>query len=62
MHGSVKGIMIVCASHSSGLFKTDNMSVYHKLEEATRSTKYEVNIAAFQKKKNGCATFLALVL
>ena len=59
-HGSVEEDMIARASHASGLFKSDNATVYYKIEEATRTTTYAASIAPFQRAKNGRAAFLAL--
>jgi hypothetical protein len=42
------------------LFREDNLSVYYKLEEATRATSYAASIKPFQKMKNGRDAWLAL--
>ena len=60
LHGSVEEDMINRASHSHGLYRADNATVYYKLEEATRSTAYADSIKPFQRTKNGRDAFLAL--
>ena len=60
LHGSVDADMINRASHTHGLYKDDNASVYYKLEEATRSTAYADSIKPFQRSKDGRGAFLAL--
>ena len=47
VHKSVEEDMINRASHSHGLYRADNASVYYKLEEATRSTAYADFIEPF---------------
>jgi hypothetical protein len=42
-------------------FRDDNASVYHYLEEATRSTAYEASIKLFQRRKDGRGALLALL-
>jgi hypothetical protein len=42
------------------LFRDDNATVYHYLEEATRSTMYAASIQPFQRSKNGRAAWMAL--
>ena len=48
------------ASHTHGLFREDNASLYFKLEEATRGTTYAATINPYQRTKNGRQAFLAL--
>ena len=60
-NGSIEEDLIQRSLHTHGLFKTDNASVYFKLEEATRSTPQADSIAPFQKKKDGRGAFLALL-
>lgn len=52
--------MIARASHSSGLYRSDNAFVYYTLGEATRTTTYAASIAPLQKNKDDRASFLAL--
>ena len=60
-HGSVEAELIARASHNHALFRDDNASVYHYLEEATRTTVYAASIKPFQRAKNGRGAWLALV-
>ena len=60
-HGSVEAELIARASHDHALFRDDNASVYHYLEEATRSTNYAASIKPFQRAKNGRGAWEALV-
>jgi hypothetical protein len=46
-HESVTGELVARASHEHALFRDDNASVYHYLEEATRSTANAVSIKPF---------------
>ena len=52
-HGSVEAELIARSSHQHPLFRGDNASVYHFLEEATRSTSYAASIKPFQRTKDG---------
>ena len=60
-HGSVKDELVARASHTHALFRDDNMTVYHHLEEATRSTFYAASIKPYQCAKNGRDAWFALV-
>ena len=57
-HFSIKEDMIACASHTSGLCKSNNAAMYYKLEQATRRTIYVASIVSFQRKKDGQVVFL----
>ena len=58
---SVDEDLIARSSHTHGLYRDDNSSVYFKLEEATRATIYADSIQpCYQKAKNGRGSFLAL--
>ena len=46
-HGSVEEELIARASHTHALYRDNNASVYHYLEEATRSTVYAASIKPF---------------
>ena len=59
-HGSIEADLVARGSHTHGLFRDDNASVYYKLEEATRSTPYADSIKPFQCTKDGRAAFLAI--
>ncbi len=60
-HGSVEEELIARASHTHALYRVDNASVYHFLEEATRSTVYAASIKTFQRQKDGRGAWEALV-
>ena len=60
-HGSVEGDLVHCASHGYGLYKSDNASVYFKLEESTRGTPQTDSISPFQRKNDGRGAFMALL-
>lgn len=59
-YGSIEDELIARASHEHPLYKTDNASVYYKLEESTRGTAYAASIKPYQRGKNGRGAFLAL--
>ena len=59
-HGSVKKELVARASHSHPLFRDDAETVYHYIEEASRSTQYAASIKPFQKEKDGRAAWLAM--
>ena len=59
--GSVEAEMVARASHTHALYRDDNSSVYHHLEEATRTTIYAASIKPFQRGKDGRGAWLALV-
>ena len=59
-HESVEGELVARASHSHPLYRDDNKTVYHHIEEATRSTVYAASIKPFQKKKDGRSAWLAI--
>jgi hypothetical protein len=60
-HGSVEGELEARASNEHVLFRDDNASVYHYLEEATRSTTYAASIKPFQQRKDGRGAWLLLL-
>ncbi len=60
-HGSVEAELVARASHIHALFRDDNVSVYHYLEEATRSTSYAASIKPYTRAKNGRGAWLAIV-
>ena len=59
-HGSIEMDLVERASHSSGLFRDDNATVYYKIEEATRGTPFAASIQTFQRQKDGRGAFIAL--
>ena len=52
-HGSVIEELVARASHGHPLYRDDNSSVYHYLEEATRSTALAASIKPFSCAKDG---------
>jgi hypothetical protein len=60
-HESVEGELVGRASHEHALFRDDNTSVYHYLEEATRSRVHAASIKPFQRRKDGRGAWLALL-
>jgi hypothetical protein len=60
-YGSVEGELVARVSHEHALFRDDNASVYHYLEEATRSTAYATSIKTFRWRKEGRGAWLALL-
>jgi hypothetical protein len=57
---SVTGELVARASHKHALFRDDKASVYHYLEEATRTTAYAASIKPFQRRKDGRGAWPAL--
>ena len=53
--------MIARASHAHVLYRDENSTVYHYLEEATRSTSYAASIKPFQRRKDGRGAWLAIL-
>jgi hypothetical protein len=60
-HELVTGELVARASHEHALFRDDNASVYHYLEEATRSTAYTACIKPSQRRNDGRGAWLALL-
>ena len=58
--GSVEAELVARASHGHALYRVDNASVYHYIEEATRDTMYAPSIKPFQRMKDGRGAWLAL--
>eukprot|EP00957_Ditylum_brightwellii_P099816 7604490-Ditylum_brightwellii.AAC.1 len=48
-HRSVEDELIAMATHNQPLYWQDNATVYYKLEEATRATKYAASIKPFSE-------------
>ena len=59
-HASVEGELVARATHTHALYRDDNASVYHYLEEATRATTYAASIKPFQRAKDGRGAWIAL--
>ena len=53
LNGSIEGDMIYQASHTHGLYRDDNATVYYNMEEATRGTHFADSIKPFQSRKYG---------
>ena len=60
-HGSIIDDLVARASHTHGLFRQDNSSLYFMLEVATRGTNYSDSIKPFTMARDGRAAFLAIV-
>ena len=60
-HMLVEGDLIIQSSHVHGLVRDNNAGAYYKLEEATYVTSYADSIKPFQRRKDGCSSFLALI-
>ena len=60
-HGSVEAELVARASHTHALYRDDNKKVYHYLEKATRGTMYSASIKPFERTKNGCGAWFALL-
>ena len=52
--------MIARLSHTHGLFRDDNASVFDDIEVATRGTKFAPTIAPFKRSRDCRGAFLAL--
>ena len=59
--GSVIDELVNRLDHAHPLFKTDNASVYSKLDEATRGTIFGATIKPHANRKNGRAAWLSLI-
>ena len=59
-HKSVEGELVARASHTHPLYRDDNATVYHYLEEATRSTAFAASIKPFQRAKDGRGAWKAI--
>ena len=52
-HGSVEDELVARASHTHAVVRDDNATVFHHLEEATRSTFDAASVKPYQHAKNG---------
>ena len=59
LDGSIEGYMISQASHTHGLYRDDNATVYYKMEEETSGTPFADSIKPFQRRKYGRSTLEA---
>ena len=59
--GSIMDELIARLSHAHPLYKTDNASLYSKLEQATRGTIFAATIKPYANVKNGCGAWHALI-
>ena len=57
---SIKQELIERTSHDHPLYRNDNETIYHKMEEATRGTSYTASITPFQRHKDGRGAFMAI--
>jgi hypothetical protein len=59
--GSVKMELTLWSSHVHPLFREDNETVYHRLEEATRGTSYAASLKPYQRTKDVRGAFQAII-
>jgi hypothetical protein len=59
-YGSIERELVARASHTHALYRDDNSTVYHAIEEATRTTQYAASIKPFQRRKDGRGAWMAL--
>ena len=59
--GSLHDELVARLPHSGPIYKSDNKSVYIKIEKATRGTSVESTVKAFSRLKDSCAAFEALL-
>ena len=60
LNGSIEGDLISQASHTHRLYRDDNVTVYYKMEEATRGTHFADFVKPFQRRKYGKSTLEAM--
>ena len=60
-HGSVEMELVMRATHTSPLFRTDNAKVCYALEVATRGTQYAASLKPYQRTKNGREAMKAFI-
>ena len=60
--GSILDELIKRLPHTGPIFKNDNSTVYGKIEEAVRGTSCESTIRSFSRKKDGRASFQAILV
>ena len=49
------------ATQDHPLYRDNNASVYYAIEEALRTTSYASSLKTFQKSRNGCAAWTAVM-
>jgi hypothetical protein len=59
--GSVEMELTLRASHIHPLFRGDNESVYHRLEETTQVTSYTASLKPYQRTNDGMGAFQAII-
>lgn len=59
-HKAIEIELIAQASHAHPLYWEANLTIYYRLEEATRATSYAASIKPFQRTKNGREAWLPL--
>ena len=60
-HGSVEGEMIARLSHADKLFRTDNQSVFEKLDKRLRGTTFQAAIVTFRRLRDRRGAMSALL-
>ena len=60
LHGSVEMELVMRASHTHALYRQDNATLYHYLEEASRSTPFASSIKPYQRAKDGRGAWIAM--
>ena len=59
--GSMQDELTARLPHVGPIFKTDNCSVFLKIEKASRGTSVESTVKAFSRRKDGRGAYLALI-
>ena len=59
-HGLVEEELVVRATHHDTLYREDNKSIYHMLEEGVRNTPCAASRKPFMRGKDGKEAFLAI--
>jgi hypothetical protein len=59
--GSMEMELTLRASHVRPLYREDNESVYHRLEEATLGTSYAASLKPYQRSKDGRGAFQTIL-
>ena len=60
LNGSIEGDLISRASHTHGMYRDDNATVYYKMEEATKGTTFADSMKPFQRRKDGRSALEAM--
>ena len=59
-HGSVEEELVTIKTHTDTLYREDNKSLYHMLQEGVRNTPCAASLKPFMRGKYGEEAFLAL--